>query len=310
MVDANAMGGFLVINPRSGQGLNAGELRREAERLGIEARVLAPGEDPGEVAREARAGPLGGAGGDGSLAAVAEVAVERAWPFVVVPFGTRNHFVRDLGLDRDDPFAALRAFGGQEARIDIGARERPALPQQRLARPLRAARARAGRRRHARAVEGARAPPAEPERPGRDRRRSKRPRPSRSSSRTTATASTSSPSASGSGSTRAHCTCTSHTAGCPEPGRSARHGVHGRRPSGMAARCDRRRAGTARDTAALRDRAGRATSASARARLAPLAYAGTRGRRPRSPRARTSGTRRRRRAARARPRRCGPSSRS
>ena len=42
IVDANAMGGFLVINPRSGQGPNAGELRREAERLGIEARVLGP----------------------------------------------------------------------------------------------------------------------------------------------------------------------------------------------------------------------------------------------------------------------------
>ena len=50
------------------------------------------------------------AGGDGSLAAVAEVAIERDVPFVVVPFGTRNHFARDLGLDRDDPIAALRAF--------------------------------------------------------------------------------------------------------------------------------------------------------------------------------------------------------
>ena len=54
------------------------------------------------------------AGGDGSLAAVADVAVERGWPFVVVPFGTRNHFARDLGLDRDDPFGALRAFAGRE----------------------------------------------------------------------------------------------------------------------------------------------------------------------------------------------------
>ena len=79
-------------------------------------------------------------------------------------------------------------------------------------------------------------------------------------------------------------------------GGARRHGVHGRRPSGIAARGDRRRAGAARDAAALRDRAGRATRASARARLAPLACAGTRGRRPRSRRARTSGTRRRRRA--------------
>jgi diacylglycerol kinase family enzyme len=60
------------------------------------------------------------AGGDGSLAAVAAVAIERDVPFVCVPFGTRNHFARDLGLDRDDPLAALDAFGGEERGIDVG----------------------------------------------------------------------------------------------------------------------------------------------------------------------------------------------
>jgi diacylglycerol kinase family enzyme len=60
------------------------------------------------------------AGGDGSLAPVAEVAIERDLPFVCVPYGTRNHFARDLGLDRDDPVAALSAFRGAERRIDVG----------------------------------------------------------------------------------------------------------------------------------------------------------------------------------------------
>jgi len=120
IVDANAMGGFLVINPRSGQGPIAGELGREAERLGIDARILGPGDDPGDVARGAREGPIGAAGGDGSLAAVADVALERGWPFVVVPFGRRNHLARDLELDREDPFTALRAFAGRQARIDVG----------------------------------------------------------------------------------------------------------------------------------------------------------------------------------------------
>jgi diacylglycerol kinase family enzyme len=60
------------------------------------------------------------AGGDGSLAPIAEVAVERDLPFVCIPFGTRNHFARDLGLDRDDPIGALGAFGGGERRIDVG----------------------------------------------------------------------------------------------------------------------------------------------------------------------------------------------
>ena len=41
-------------------------------------------------------------------------------PFVCVPFGTRNHFARDLGLDRRDPLAALEAFGGDERRVDVG----------------------------------------------------------------------------------------------------------------------------------------------------------------------------------------------
>jgi diacylglycerol kinase family enzyme len=61
------------------------------------------------------------AGGDGSLAAVASVALERDLPFVCIPFGTRNHFARDLGIDREDPIGALGAFHGHERRIDVGA---------------------------------------------------------------------------------------------------------------------------------------------------------------------------------------------
>jgi diacylglycerol kinase family enzyme len=61
------------------------------------------------------------AGGDGSLAPVADVALERRAAFVCVPFGTRNHFARDLDLDRDDPVGALGAFAnGRERRIDVG----------------------------------------------------------------------------------------------------------------------------------------------------------------------------------------------
>ena len=114
------MGGFLIINPRSGTGRpNASDLREEAERLGIATHMLDEGEDAAALARDADA-PLGMAGGDGSLAAVGEVAVERDVPFVVVPFGTRNHFARDLELDPEDPLVALRAFSGRETRVDAG----------------------------------------------------------------------------------------------------------------------------------------------------------------------------------------------
>lgn len=117
-----SLSAFLLINPRSGRGSpTAGELAAEAKTLGVETRVLREGEDPAEVARKSGAEILGIAGGDGSLAPVAEVALERDAAFVCVPFGTRNHFARDLGLDRDDPVDALRAFvGGQERRIDVG----------------------------------------------------------------------------------------------------------------------------------------------------------------------------------------------
>jgi diacylglycerol kinase family enzyme len=112
---------ILLINPRSGSGEpGADALADEARRRGVEPRLLGDGESPGEAARESRADVLGMAGGDGSLAGVATVAIERGLPFVCVPFGTRNHFARDVGLDRDDPIAALDAFDGDERTIDVG----------------------------------------------------------------------------------------------------------------------------------------------------------------------------------------------
>jgi diacylglycerol kinase family enzyme len=116
-----AVNGLLIVNPRSGDGdPGPEELVAEAKTLGIATHVLQEGEDPAEVARRSDAEALGMAGGDGSLATVAELALERDAAFVCVPFGTRNHFARDLGLDRDDPLAALHAFRGTERRIDVG----------------------------------------------------------------------------------------------------------------------------------------------------------------------------------------------
>ena len=100
MAHLGGSSGLLIVNPRSGDGSpDADELAREAESRGIAVHVLREGDDAAEVAREAD-GPVGVAGGDGSLGAVAEVALERDVPFVCIPFGTRNHFARDLGLDR------------------------------------------------------------------------------------------------------------------------------------------------------------------------------------------------------------------
>lgn len=115
------LAGALFINPRSGsESPSNEELAAEARARGLEVHRLREGDDLVELARASGADALGAAGGDGTLAAVATVAIERDVPFVVVPYGTRNHFARDLGLDRDDPLGALGAFDGEERRVDVG----------------------------------------------------------------------------------------------------------------------------------------------------------------------------------------------
>ncbi|MEV4139084.1 diacylglycerol kinase family protein [Dactylosporangium sp. NPDC049742] len=118
---------FLIMNPRSGGGkVERHDLAGKARALGAEVVLL---EGPREVdvaalARQAvRSGAdlLGVAGGDGTQAAVARVAVEHDLPFVVVAAGTRNHFAMDLGLDRRDPARCLDALtDGVELRVDVG----------------------------------------------------------------------------------------------------------------------------------------------------------------------------------------------
>src|SRR6185503_10827818 len=109
--------------PRSGDDQpTVDELVDAAGLCGIRCHVLRDGDDPAELARAADTDVLGAAGGDGSLAPVAAIAIERGLPFVCVPFGTRNHFARDLGLDRDDPLAAIAAFADDagERTVDVG----------------------------------------------------------------------------------------------------------------------------------------------------------------------------------------------
>lgn len=117
--------GVLLLNPLSGKGMaTASMLGERARLLGVTPVELGLGEDLrvlAELAVADGADVLGMAGGDGSLAVVADVARRHGVPFVCVPAGTRNHFARDLGLDRDDPAAALAAFGAAAERtVDLG----------------------------------------------------------------------------------------------------------------------------------------------------------------------------------------------
>jgi diacylglycerol kinase family enzyme len=115
--------GVLLMNPKSGGGkVERFHLADEALRRGVRTVELHPGDDLRSLAAEAiRSAPaIGMAGGDGSQAIVAEVAMHHSVPYVCVPAGTRNHLALDLGLDRDDVVAALDGFtDGVERRIDL-----------------------------------------------------------------------------------------------------------------------------------------------------------------------------------------------
>jgi diacylglycerol kinase family enzyme len=121
---ARARSAVLLINPKSGGGkAERFDLAGEARKRGIRAVVLERGDDLLELATQALsdgADLIGMAGGDGSQALVATVAMRHNVPHVCIPAGTRNHFALDLGLDRDDVIGALDAFtDGVERRIDL-----------------------------------------------------------------------------------------------------------------------------------------------------------------------------------------------
>jgi len=122
---APARSGVLLLNPLSGNGTaTASRLGEHARVLGVRPVEAGLGDDLRELAERAvadGADVLGMAGGDGCQAVVADVARRHGVPFVCVPAGTRNHFARDLGLDRDDPATALAAFGeAVERPVDLG----------------------------------------------------------------------------------------------------------------------------------------------------------------------------------------------
>ena len=119
---------FLVVNGGSGKGKQPGALDKflEATRQkqpDLEVHLLKKGDDVQQLVRKAIKGgavAVGAAGGDGTVNSVASALVGTKVPLVVIPFGTLNHFARDLGITIT-PEEALSLFESdrQEA-IDVG----------------------------------------------------------------------------------------------------------------------------------------------------------------------------------------------
>lgn len=135
---ADGKGLLLLVNPRSGDssydptddiaevlpaatlvrtepGRDAVELLREA----LDAAVGGAADDDAATDRT-RVLAVGAAGGDGTIAAAAAVAVGNDLPLVVIPAGTLNHFARDLGV-YDLREVADATGAGEAVEVDIAA---------------------------------------------------------------------------------------------------------------------------------------------------------------------------------------------
>ena len=112
----------VAVNPRSGP--DDYDPVEDIKRLLPRAEVLEltpeSGVDVllGEAARSGRAKALGVAGGDGSVAAAAAVALEHGLPLAVIAAGTLNHFARDVGLETPQDTADA-VISGQAVRVDV-----------------------------------------------------------------------------------------------------------------------------------------------------------------------------------------------
>ena len=112
----------VAVNPRSGPDEYdpAAEIRRILPR----AEVLELTEDAGVdellggAAASGRPKALGVAGGDGSVAAAAAVAIEHGLPLAVIAAGTLNHFARDVGLETPQDTADA-VVSGQAVKVDV-----------------------------------------------------------------------------------------------------------------------------------------------------------------------------------------------
>lgn len=119
---------FVFLNASSGTastlGLTPAALGESFAGRGIKAEIVSPGQDGDfatllDRARKSPAQTLVAAGGDGTVTALAEIAVETGKTLAILPLGTANLLARDLGIPLERE-AWLDTFDAMEPRqIDI-----------------------------------------------------------------------------------------------------------------------------------------------------------------------------------------------
>jgi diacylglycerol kinase (ATP) len=111
----------LIANRASGSGLDPEPLARAMRARGAEVTVF--GCEVADLEQVPRSAPerLAVAGGDGTVAAVAELAGRLDVPLAAIPGGTANDFVRACGLPHDPIEAAVLAVTGSALRrLELG----------------------------------------------------------------------------------------------------------------------------------------------------------------------------------------------
>ena len=118
----------VIINARSGTEEKRDVQRRLEEVFlenGIEARIslARSGDMVADLARQAAlsdAAIIVAGGGDGTINSVASAAIESGKTMGVLPFGTMNHFAKDLHIPLDLEGAIQTIVAGNVVRIDVG----------------------------------------------------------------------------------------------------------------------------------------------------------------------------------------------
>ena len=118
----------VIVNRSSGAGPEAGVqniLTEAFQAAGVDARIslAQAGSEMIALAQKAARGDadtIVAGGGDGTISSVAAAVIDTGKTLGVLPFGTMNHFAKDLGIPLDLAGAVATIVAGHETNVDVG----------------------------------------------------------------------------------------------------------------------------------------------------------------------------------------------